>query len=130
MGDLPLWIEFASVCKIKYLPEITAKYRVLEESASHKKNIDDEISFLKNALDCRLYYAEKFHIDHNNIDRSFYMPAMKIAFKHKNKELARKYYYEAKEKGYLSNKLMMFYFGTLFYVVRMFVNILYKILGK
>ena len=52
LGDSPLWIEIAECSKIKYFEECTAVYRILNESASHSKNIEKELAFHQSCVDC------------------------------------------------------------------------------
>lgn len=59
MGDLPLFIEVACRSKIKYLPDKTACYRRLNNSASHSQNFNKRMLFIDNLLKCRLFYMEK-----------------------------------------------------------------------
>lgn len=59
MGDLPLWIEFAYYSRIKYLPDKTACYRRLNNSASHSQNFNKRMAFIDNLLKCRLFYMDK-----------------------------------------------------------------------
>lgn len=55
MGDSPLWKYIAFNSKIHLLPDYTAVYRVLEESASHSKNIEKRISFEKSVYEIQLF---------------------------------------------------------------------------
>lgn len=64
MGDLPMWIEISHVSKIMYINDVTASYRLLSNSASHSSDIDKRIAFIRNAYDCRRYYAKLFLKDH------------------------------------------------------------------
>lgn len=51
MGDLPLWIEFAAVAKIKYISDVTANYRRLDSSASHSTNFCKRMAFIDALFD-------------------------------------------------------------------------------
>lgn len=68
MGDLPLWLEIAHVSKIIYLPDVTASYRRLDNSASHSSNFNKRMIFMESSLQCRLYYAEIFNKEVLNKD--------------------------------------------------------------
>lgn len=127
MGDLPLWIEIASVSKIKYLDDITAKYRVLANSASHSLNIEKELQFYKSSFDCRTFYKEAFNVDIKLSYKDVYIVGMKSAFKKKDKIIGKKIYNEAKENDSLSFKLLVFYWGTISIFARLMINLLYKI---
>jgi len=57
MGDLPLWAHLASKGRIKYLRDVTANYRQLENSASHKKDEKQQFIFDLAAMKVREHYA-------------------------------------------------------------------------
>ncbi len=59
-GDYPMWVYFFSREKLHYLPEYTAVYRVLINSASHSSNIDSRLSFIKRSYDFRIYMLDTF----------------------------------------------------------------------
>ncbi len=59
MGDLPLWCHLAMKGKIKYLRDVTANYRRLQDSASHCTDEEKEYRFRLEAMRVREYYAEK-----------------------------------------------------------------------
>lgn len=100
IGDLPQWLYIAAKSSIKYLPDITAIYRVLTNSASHKGSFTQSMDFSLNSFDIRLYFAHKYHREHlipkmakaqiNELfkiaisyDKNISGQIMKIAFKHK-----------------------------------------------
>lgn len=62
MGDLPLWIELASISRFKYLKDVTACYRRLNESASHSTNFAKRMAFIDALFDCRIFYMRKFNL--------------------------------------------------------------------
>lgn len=71
MTDLPMWLEFSKKMKVKYLNEVTAAYRHLQNSASHSDNIEKIINFKLNSLQIREYFANKYYIKINtNKDKS------------------------------------------------------------
>lgn len=61
MGDYPLWFEIMRFGKIKYLPDVTATYNFLDESASHSKDKVKSILFLLNIWEVREYFAKKYN---------------------------------------------------------------------
>jgi glycosyltransferase involved in cell wall biosynthesis len=130
MGDLPLWIEIASVSKIKYLDDITAKYRVLANSASHNSNIEKELLFYKSSFECRDFYNKTFKVDVEISHKGIFVASMKSAFKKKNKQVAKEILLDAKSKDSLSFKLLIFYFGTISFLGRLIINLLYKNAGQ
>lgn len=70
MGDLPFWIYLSRLYKFYYLDEVTAEYRVLEESASHSRQIDKMIEFDKSAREVKLFFLEKYGSTNINIKNS------------------------------------------------------------
>ena len=126
MGDQPLWIEFASVSKIKYIDKITAIYRITENSASHNKDINKELEFLKSSCCCRSYYAKKFNVNIKSPMPMYYAMAMKSAFNHKLPEMADILLKEAKTNRALSMKLFVFFIGTKYSAIRRVIDNHYK----
>lgn len=113
MGDFPRWIEMSYEGKFKYLPEVTACYRILENSASHG-SIEKEIKFAEAGVEVRRFYAKYYGVSLANdgyTPRS-YAAMMKIAFKHNRSDLAKKYYQMAKDRKMICKKLMLFYIAT------------------
>ncbi len=131
MGDLPLWIEFASISKIKYIPDKTAMYRVLENSASHSPNIENAIDFRKSSLEVKLFYIEKFDLYElkKQALKSFYSGVVKLSYEKQNKEYAEKYYNILRRIDRPSLKTIIFLYGSKYKIVRYAINLIYKI-GK
>lgn len=69
MGDLPFWIYLSRSYKVYYLDEVTAAYRVLEESASNTRNIDKMIQFDKSVMDVKLFFLKKYSDDFLKINK-------------------------------------------------------------
>ena len=65
MGDVPMWLYFTYFSKIKFIDEVTAVYRVLEESASHSFDINKQLKFVNSAYDIRYFYINKFNLDYD-----------------------------------------------------------------
>lgn len=59
MGDVPLFFELALLGPIGVLEDITAVYRVLANSASHKKIIKDKLRFILSSAELRMYLSKK-----------------------------------------------------------------------
>ncbi len=57
MGDMPMWIWMASKGDIYKLPDVTAVYRILDESASHSSNSDRRFFFRLSQYEIRLYFC-------------------------------------------------------------------------
>jgi len=60
MGDYPIWLWFLFNSKIYYMAEVTATYRLLEESASHTKDKKKKFAFSQSAFDIANYFAKKY----------------------------------------------------------------------
>ena len=58
-SDLPMWFHLALKGKIKYLKDVTANYRRLEESACHFSDSKKQYQFDLVAMRVREYYALK-----------------------------------------------------------------------
>ena len=60
MGDYPLWLWVAFHSRIKFFPDVTGVYRVLESSASHSKDINKVIDFAKSYTDIKMFFADRY----------------------------------------------------------------------
>lgn len=120
MGDKPLWYELSTAGKIIFFPYVTARYRILPESASHSQDISKVIRFKEFGLEIKKFYAEKYGITLKNdgYSKSYYDSLLGYAFSFNRKDIAEKYFHEAKEKGLLSFLSILFYFGTKVKLIR------------
>lgn len=109
MGDLPMFIEMSSICKFVYLPDITAKYRVLESSASHNSNLEVMVDFHRSHMNCARYYADKHKINVHALDKRFYAIVLRLCLKYENRDIAHKYFKEALSSGNLTVKSLIYY---------------------
>lgn len=71
MGDSPLWKYIAAKSKIHLLPDYTAVYRILPESASHSKDINKRIAFANSQLAIQKFMYEKY-VKRNDISGEIY----------------------------------------------------------
>lgn len=62
MGDTPLWIELSQRGKIHYLPESTATYHIIDESATHSSNYSNVISFCKSCFYMVDYFGDRYEL--------------------------------------------------------------------
>lgn len=62
MGDYPLWLYCATKMKIHLIPEVTATYRMLANSASHSTDRNRVVRFWESSHDIQLFYAEREHV--------------------------------------------------------------------
>ena len=67
MGDYPLWFYISMKYKIHYIDDVTAVYRVMDNSASHSDNFAKKCAFVSSAYDIRLFFAEYCNRDVTNI---------------------------------------------------------------
>ncbi|MFI3243456.1 MAG: glycosyltransferase family A protein [Akkermansia sp.] len=68
MGDYPTWLWVAIKYKIHYMPEVTAVYRVLEESASHSKNERKLYNFRKSICDIQRFFNKKYNLGYDDAE--------------------------------------------------------------
>lgn len=127
MGDLPLWIELAKEGRFKFMPIVTGRYRVTENSSSHG-SLDKEIRFAEATVSIRQFYANYYGVvlPYDGYSRGYYVTILKCAFKHSNKLVARKYFMEAKKAHLTSLKLYVFYTATMIPILGKFFNTILK----
>ena len=70
LGDYPIWLYISLNHKIKYLPFVTAVYRILTESASHFINVEDYIKFIDSDNEIRNYFLSRKGLPPRSIDRA------------------------------------------------------------
>ena len=114
MEDKPLWFELAHEGKIKYIPQVTAKYRVLTYSASHSRDLNRQLQFIEDGIEITRFYADKYKIQLNTDfkDKAYYVKVMKNICNLESKKHANKYFLAAIKNGHYSNKLLFFYICT------------------
>lgn len=116
MGDKPLWFELAHEGKIKYIPQIMAKYRVLTSSASHSKNIERQLKFIEDGIDITKFYANVYNIELKTDfkNRDYYRNVMKNICVVGCRRYANRYMWKALISGNYTNKILFFYICTIF----------------
>ena len=62
MEDYPMWLWFSHECKVKFFNEVTAVYRVLENSASHSVDVEKVIKFKISSRDIQQFYCVRYGI--------------------------------------------------------------------
>ncbi len=60
MGDYPMWLWFMLHSKAYFLNEVTCRYRILQNSASHSTNIHKVVAFEESVLDIRAFFINKY----------------------------------------------------------------------
>jgi len=117
MGDYPLWLYIATKSKMKFMEDITATYRMLEESASRSKSFDHNLDFANSAFEIRNFFADKFHVSdtiRKQYSLDYFCDVLSLAFLVNRTELINqaKLFFEV-------NKLNVFRsFLTLFKIFR------------
>ena len=111
IGDLPLWIELAKEAKIKYIPEVTSIYRILEESASHSKDINKFIQYQNKKIELKEFYAKTYGLKgiENTFKTHFYECIIRDAFELNENEIASSYFFKAKKEKLISKRIFIFY---------------------
>lgn len=100
VGDTPMWLYFALKSRIGVLPDVTAVYRVLRESACHFTSPHQHYSFVMKGFEVPDYF-----ISHFNIPESIKMlneqkkitATLIYAFKIRDKEIFKNNYNKIKK---------------------------------
>ncbi len=66
MGDYPMWLWMAIKYKIYYMPDVTAVYRILPESASHSKDERKNYRFAKSGCDIKRFFNKKYELGYED----------------------------------------------------------------
>ena len=98
MGDYPMWLYFAHESKVKFFDKVTSVYRVLENSASHSRNIEKSVNFTKSAWEIQNFFSEtylhkKLHEFDEHQERAF------LYLKFDNRNIAKKEFSLCKPKN-------------------------------
>ena len=68
LGDLPIFLWFASYGGVHYIDANVGVYRVLEESASHSKNPQKTEMFLNDVMNIKLLFDERYNDSKRALD--------------------------------------------------------------
>lgn len=108
MGDYPMWLWIGYYYKIKFFPDITSVYRVLEESASHTRDIDKHEKFILSTIDITTFYINKLNLSptslyHQALNEYYY----DLYSKHKDGDNYKKATHYAKliDTKYVSSRI-------------------------
>ena len=114
MSDLPLWIELSQVGLFKYIPEVTAVYRILSNSASHSTDINKRVDFIRSTFEIKKFYADYYqkNLKSNYLETKMYEALLNEAFLSKDIELSRALFKEAKSRNINSFDLWKTYILT------------------
>ena len=114
IGDLPIWYEIARVSKIKYLPEITATYRIVAESASHSQSLEKVLRYEEKKMEMKRFYAKTYNVevDERIWETQSYEIIIRFAARNRRVDVAEKYFAEAKKKNIVSRKMQLYYYAA------------------
>lgn len=124
-GDKAMWFELSREAKIKYLPEITACYRILTQSASHSSSLEKMLQFREGLQDIRHFYAEKYGIrilDYKN----YCTYCLRVCYLVSSAEKADYYYSVARNSNSLTSKGLLFYLGAKYSFIKKLVSLWVK----
>ena len=62
IGDMWIWMHIATQSKIRYFDEYTGAYRVLQNSASHRNDLEKRYKFLSNAYEIVNHFSKNVHL--------------------------------------------------------------------
>lgn len=101
LGDYPLWLFASTKGKAKYMPIVSAVYRILNESASHSKNLSKVVKFEEAVNECRLYFLDKYYAgDKEKLKKKLLgskaLSIIRMALQNKNEEIFNQYKGELK----------------------------------
>lgn len=113
MGDYQLWLYFSSVSKIWKLGDVTAYYRILENSASGRNNIAKKVKFDLDALEITKFYLRNSNlttIEKRSILRERYGHLFSSLLKKKDKSFFKYqwlYFKDVKKLSLLDIKILI-----------------------
>lgn len=107
MSDYPLWLLIAEKSKIGYLPDATANYRMLPESASHSKSKSKMYNFDKGTMQCKSIFFNRFK-KRSSLTKDSIRNYYEMAF-HLRKRMLINYGWIAREQIWPLLKLIPYY---------------------
>ena len=60
MEDYPMWLYFTHEGKVKFIDDVTAVYRVLDNSASHNVDVEKQFKFEKNTEEIKCFFSNLY----------------------------------------------------------------------
>lgn len=127
MGDYPTWLYFALHSKVKFINEIQGVYRILENSASHSKNVYKQLSFNESTYKIRMFYLSKENgkeidrLKKKVIEEFLYAKFLLLL---KSKMPLDEIYEDIRNSGIISFKMTFAYLIKYFYFLRFFLIII------
>ena len=95
IGDTPMWLYFALKSAIKVLPDVTAVYRINENSASRFANVYDKYNFRIKGFEVPLFFKNTFPIDARTakaIEIGYYRLFLRYRFEAKRRSIGNEEY--------------------------------------
>ncbi len=120
MGDYPLWLEGSLHTKFGFIPDITAHYRILDESITHSNDQQKKFEFFQSVFEIKKFFAERENVDANirkKINTHYNKILLFYAFKLRNRkdgEIAYSYLKINSKKIQLYEYLL--YLGSRYYL--------------
>ncbi len=114
VGDTPMWLYFALKSKIKVLPDITAVYRINNNSASRFTDVDEKYKFRIKGYEIPIYFKETYNFDETIkeiILENYYRLFLQYRYDAKNKDIGIEEFTKLKKLGRLTlNDYIWYYF--------------------
>lgn len=105
MGDYPKWLFFAHESKVKFVPDVMGRYRILDESASHSKSFEKSDKYIHSLFDMKAFYCSYYDLDYPLHDFKYKSLALN-AFKHTNQVKTIEYLENINNRNGLANFLL------------------------
>lgn len=100
LGDYPIWLWLSLQGKIKFLPENSGIYRVLNESASHFKDYEPAKRFMLSSISVKVLYTSLFKANNMEfIEDANNKNLLSLAFKYKEIKDLKLYFSKIKHKS-------------------------------
>ncbi|GEM_PF-2980474 len=106
-GDTPMWLFFAKSEPIAVMPESTAVYRILQDSASRFTDPEKHYSFMMKGMEIPEYFVKHFGLGEEfqkKLDARKARATLNFAYETNNKELFFKTYRNARKNGLALNR--------------------------
>jgi len=131
MGDFPLWLEGSLHTKFGFLPDITAHYRIVPESASHSLDTKKNFEFFQSTFDIINYFVARENVNIKTIEKiniQYNRLLLIYAFSHHNSTLGKQAYSNLKRyKVTLSQKEHTYYWGSKNHLQWFIIKVFYKV---
>jgi len=137
-GDLPMWLAISRYGKIHYIGEPMATYRLLEESASHSKDLQKVLNTVKEDYEQRICYIDKYGCSEKTkriVDYNYHYELLKCGFLMRNRIFSKVAYINLQKYKSLTDevrlKQKLFYYGSknvFYWYIILFLKILARII--